>query len=126
MDVRTSPGIGIVDDLVDQLHDHAVGFGNGIRIFFIVQVLFGAFQFAQNIVDGRVIRCRMVEKVDVFDDVFRQGNIVFDGLGLEKAFDHIPFQDVIRIVDDDLDLPVHLSDGHPEFPPQVFLFQVLQ
>ena len=64
--------------------------------------------------------------VDEFDDIVRKGDVVPDRLGLQEIFDHVPFQDVVRIIHDDVDDPVLSSQRDPQFPAEIVPLQVDQ
>jgi hypothetical protein len=76
--------------------------------------------------EGGFILVGLEEVVDELDDVVLEGDVIAYGLRLQKVFDHVPLQDVVGIVHDDLDGAILLFQRDPEFPAKIFLLQVFQ
>jgi len=125
VNIRRPAGVGVVDDLVDELHDDAVGLGDGLVFLFLGFVL-RRIRPAQDIADAGVVPLGLKEIGDVLVDVLGQGDVVDQLLGLHQAFDRIPLEDVVGIVDDDADGVSLALQGHPELPLEVFLLEVFQ
>ena len=81
-------------------------------------------ELAEDLGDGGFVLGRLVEVVDVFDDITGKGDVVADRLRLQEVFDHVPLEDVVRIVHDDVDDAVLLLQRDPEFPAEVLLLEV--
>ncbi len=105
MNVRGAPGVGVIDDLVDKLHDGAVRFGDNLACFLIAVIRVGV-HLSEDVGDRGFFLWGLKEVVDKIGDVFSEGDIVPYGLGLHEVFDHVPLEDVIGVVHE-------LADGHP-------------
>jgi len=109
MDIRCPPNIGVVNDLVHELHNNAVRFRHPLRFFTVRLFIFFHFQFSQEIGDGRTFVRRLVKVIDKLDDIFCCGHFIDNGLRFHDTLNGIPFDDVIGIIDKDMDLVFKLS-----------------
>jgi len=116
--------ISVVDDLVDQLHDHAVGFRDDVGAVLVAVSDILVIEFAQKLREGMLAVRGTEKQVDVFQDVLGQRDVVFHLFGFEQVFDGVPFQNVVGIVHDDLHEAVHGSQGNPQLAGQVILLQI--
>jgi len=126
VDVRGTLGDPVVDDAVDQLHDHAVGLRDAVLLE-LVLVLDQLALAAQQVAEGLFPLRRLIEVVDELDDVLLERDAVLDGLRPQEVLDHVLLQDVVGVVDDDADLPVGpFFQGHPELAAEVLALEALE
>jgi hypothetical protein len=82
VDVRGALGKGFGDHAVDNLDDDAVGFGGPVLPIF-----------------ARCAAFVQIEKaLDQRDDFFRRSFAIVDVLCFQQVFNHVPLDDILRLV----------------------------